>query len=398
MPCNDRTEGEQRSSSIVRRTLRLTAPGVLALIALALIALAPGPARADYLQFNLVSDGFVPAANIDPNLKNPWGISFGPATPFWVSDQVTGKSTLYNGSGTPQALVVTIPPAGGGNPTGQVFNSGIAAGAFALPTGGPANFMFATQNGTIAGWNPAAGTTAQITATAGGGASYTGLAISTGAGGNFLYAADNANGKVDVYNSSFAPTTLAGNFTDPSLPSSYVPFNIQNLGGQLFVTYMSPTLGGGVVDVFKLDGTFDHRLTSNGAGGPLADPWGVAIAPSTFGQFANAVLVGNNAALDGRISAFDATTGAFEGQLKDVLGNPIVNTGLWGLTFGNGGQGGDPNVLYIAAGLNGEQDGVFAALVPAVPEPSSAVLLGLGGASLFGLYRRRVWHVASRTA
>jgi uncharacterized protein (TIGR03118 family) len=362
-----------------------------ALAGLALAAVWPATGRADFQQTNLVSDGFVAAEHTDPNLKNPWGVSFGGKGPFWVSDQGTGVATLYNGNGVPQPgpphqpLVVSIPPGGGnGNPTGQVFNPGIAAGDFALHTGGPAVFLFASLNGTISGWN--GGNSAQLAVTQAG-AVFTGLAVNKGAGGDFLYAADNAGGKIDVYNSHFALTTLTGNFTDPNLPKGFVPFNIQKVGDHLIVTYQNPTAGGGVVDSFNTNGTFDHRIFANAAGGPLADPWGVALAPKGFGKFGGDLLVGNNAAFDGRIGAYDPTTMTFKGFLSDALGNPIVNTGLWALNFGNGGPGADPNTLFIAAGLNGEQDGVFAA-IKAVPEPASLALLGLG-AAFAARWRRR---------
>lgn len=347
--------------------------------------------RAEFFQqTNLVSSVPGLANFTDPNLKNPWGISSSAASPVWVSDQVTGKATLYNGLGQPQPtatpLVVTIPgsPTGApSGPTGQVFNN--TAADFVLTTGGRATFMFATLNGTITGWNPAHGTNAEVAASTPG-AVYTGLAIGNNGTSNFLYAANAAANKIDVFNSTFGSATLSGNFTDPNLPAGFTVYNIQQLQGTLFVTYENETAGGGVVDAFDLNGNFLRRVSSNADGGPLDSPWGLAIAPSTFGQFGGALLVGNED--DGHISAFDPTTGQFLGQLIGVDGLPIANTGLWGLKFGNGGALSNPNFLYFAAGIQGETQGLFGSL-RAVPEPASAVLVVLGALSLFVGYRRR---------
>jgi len=304
----------------------------------------------------------------DPNLKNPWGISSSASSPFWVSNQVTGTSTLYNGIGKPQPLIVTIPPGGGnGSPTGQVFNG---TSDFALSTGGKAFFLFASLNGTISGWNPAQGTLAQVAATTPG-AAYTGLALGNNGVGNFLYAANSPGNRIDVFNGSFSPTTLTGSFADPSPVAGFTVYNVQHLGSSIFVTYENEASGGGVVNEFDLNGNFIRRIFSNGDGGPLESPWGMALAPSGFGQFGGALLVGNED--DGHISAFDPTTGNFLGQLLDKDGNPIANTGLWGLWFGNGGNGGDKDKLYFAAGINNEVDGLFGSLT-AVPEPSSMAL------------------------
>jgi len=359
----------------MRLLLRITLGGWALLLA--------APAEAGliaYAQENLASDVPGLAHFTDPNLKNPWGISFPPGGPFWVSNQITGTSTLYNGAGQPLPLVVTIP--GGGNPTGQVFNG---SNDFALPTGGAARFLFASLSGSITGWNPASGTLAQV-AVPGTGTNrplYQGLAIGNNGAGNFLYAADTLNGKIDVYNGSFALTKLAGSFTDPGLPAGFAPHNIQNIGGTLYVTYERDQ-GGGVVNAFDLNGNFLRRVSFNAEGGPLDDPWGVVIAPASFGAFGNMLLVGNEG--DGRISAFNPLTGAFAGQIATLSGTPIENTGLWGLSFGTGGNGTDPNILYFVAGINDEKDGLFGA-IRAVPEPSTVVLASLGGLIL--LARRR---------
>lgn len=334
--------------------------------------------RAEFFfrQTNLVSSIPGLAAETDAHLKNPWGISSSATSPFWVSNQVTGTSTLYNSAGKPQALVVTIPSAAGGGPTGQVFNS---TTDFALANGGKALFLFANLDGTISGWNAAQGTSSSVQVITPG-AAYTGLALGNNGTGNFLYAANSAGNTIDVFNASFAPTTLAGSFNDPNLPAGFSVYNVQQIGGKLFVTYENESTGGGIVDAFDLNGNLLHRVTSNASGGPLESPWGLALAPATFGQFGGALLVGNEG--DGHISAFNATTGTFLGQLLDKNGNPLVNSGLWGLKFGNGGNGGDPNSLYFAAGIQDETEGLFGS-IRAVPEPSSAVLAGLGVLSLF---------------
>jgi uncharacterized protein (TIGR03118 family) len=354
----------------------------------ALLAGMPAWAASYFQQDNLVSDVPGLAAFTDPNLKNPWGIARSATSPFWVSNQVTGTSTIYNGAGQPQPLVVTIPAAGAGprGPTGQVFN---ATSDFALGSGGKALFLFANLDGSISGWNPAQGTHAAV-AVSTVGAVYTGLAVGNNGVGNFLYAANASANGIDVYDGTFTPTTLSsGAFTDPNLPAGFTVYNIQQVGGVLLVTYENESTGGGVVNAFDFNGNLLRRVTSNGDGGALESPWGLALAPSTFGPFGGALLVGNED--DGHISAFDFASGAFLGQLSGKNGDPIANTGLWGLAFGNGGSGGDPNKLYFAAGINDEVDGLFGSIT-AVPEPSSAALLVLGGVLVgaIALRNRRV--------
>jgi uncharacterized protein (TIGR03118 family) len=343
-----------------------------------------------FVQNNLVSDIPGLAARTDPNLVNPWGISFSATSPFWVSDAGNGKSTLYNSAGAPQALVVTIPGPGGvvpGVPTGQVFNTAAGTGAFNGDL-----FIFASATGTIAGWRGALGTTAEtLVNNSATGASYLGIALGSTGGNAYLYAANFGNGRIDVIPNGAAPA-LAGSFVDPNLPAGYAPFNVQNIGNNLFVTYALQGAGGdeetgagkGYVDMFDLNGNLVRRFASNGL---LNAPWGLARAPSTFGQFGGNLLVGNFG--DGTINAFDFATGAYTGTLRDNNGNPLVNEGLWGITFGNGGQGGNPNTLYLAAGIQDETHGLFASVTP-VPEPATTgVVAGLGLVGLCAITRLR---------
>ena len=335
------------------------------------LAFTPALSLADsYTQTNLVSDIPGLANNTDPNLKNPWGISNSATSPFWVADQGTGLSTLYNGAGLPNALVVTIPGSSGGpsGPTGTVFNS--AASGFNV-NGTKSNFIFDNLNGTISAWNGSAGTTAQVEATTAG-AIYTGLAQATNSSGTFIYAANSSpGGGINVFNSSWAPTTLTGNFTDPNLPSGLVPFNIQNIGGNLYVTYAALGPGGapmpgGVVDEFDANGNFLNRIAT---GGDLFAPWGITIAPSGFGAYSNDLLIGNFG--NGEILAYDATTDLFLGILDGANGDPLVNDHLWALETRNA-PGFNPNALYFTAGINDQVDGLLGQITLA-PEPSSIV-------------------------
>ena len=331
-----------------------------------------------YVQTNLVSDGSVAAKTIDPNLINPWGIAESGSSPFWVGDNHTGVSTLYNTAGVKQGLTVTIPPGGGkGAPSGLAFNASSGTGAFNSDL-----FLFATENGTLAGWRGALGAAAETLFTSSTpNADYTGLALI----GNQAYLADNVNNRIDVVDGNTA--MLTGSFTDPSVPAGYAPFNIQNIGGKLYVTY-ALTAGGGVGDGFvDIFDPVTHTFTRLISGGVLADPWGLALAPSTFGIFANDLLVGNFA--DGTINAFDPNSGAKLGTLMTPGGLTISNDSLWALQFGNGGNGGDKNTLYFTAGLTNEEHGLFGAIT-FVPEPTSMVLLGTGLAGVMMRRKRRV--------
>jgi len=331
-----------------------------------------------YSQVNLVSNIPGLAAQTDPNLTNPWGIASSGTSPFWVSDNGSGKATLYNTPGVPQSLVVTIPGVGGsaGTPTGQIFNSSANFNGDL--------FIFSGEDGTLTGWRGALGTTAEVLAdNSASGAVYKGLASGTTAQGTYLYVADFHNNQITVVPGTGAPA-LSGNFTDPNLPVGFAPFNIQNLGGQLYVTYAKQDAtghddvagaGNGFLDVFDLNGNLVKRLISNG---PLNSPWGMAIAPAGWGAAGGDLLVGNFG--DGLINVFDST-GAYLGSLGTVGGTPLTNSGLWGLKFGNGGNGGLADSLYITAGLNDEQDGLFAQIT-AVPEPGTWLLFAGGLAAL----------------
>jgi uncharacterized protein (TIGR03118 family) len=273
---------------------------------------------------------------------------------------------LYNAAGVPQALVVSMPvhatpPQG---PTGQVFTGGLG---FTTAAGPAALFVFATLAGTIDAWN--AGTTAVTQFTASDGAIYTGLAQT----GSLLYAADTRNGKIDVFNTAFQKTTVTGTFTDPSVPAGFTPYDIQTINGKLYVEYAKQNSPGGFIGVFDASGNLLQHI----ADAHLNGPWGITQAPAGFGTFANDLLVGNFG--DGKINAFDPTSGVFLGVLSDTAGNPIVNSGLWALQFRSATSGFDPNSLFFTAGINNEANGLFGKIQVA-PEPgaTSLLLLGLG--------------------
>jgi uncharacterized protein (TIGR03118 family) len=357
--------------------------------ALALFAAAAVPAFSQsttatitnnvYVQHNLVSDIPGMADFTDAHLVNPWGLSESTGSPFWISNQGSATSTIYNGSGVASTTVVAIPSGATKQsltgPTGQVQNSSTG---FLLSNGKAASFIFATQDGTISAWNGGSVATVLVDNSSAG-AVYTGLALY--AAGPNLYAANFNSGKIEVFDTNFHATTVSGGFTDPNLPSGYAPYNIQNLGGKLYVTYALQNTnknepisaaGNGLVDVFDTSGNVLQRLVSNG---PLNAPWGVAIAPSTFGAFGGALLVGNFG--DGTINAFNLTTGSSLGALQNQSGSPIANSGLWALTFGNGKSGGDPNTLYFTAGIQGQVHGLLASIAP--PAAVSSLSNGASG-------------------
>jgi uncharacterized protein (TIGR03118 family) len=330
---------------------------------------------AGYLQTNLVSDVPGLAINLDPNLKNPWGLVASPSSPWWVSDNNAGVSTLYNGAGQPfpiaSPLVVTIPTASGpgtlGSPSGVVFNG--SKTDFIVSQGkksGPAAFIFATEDGLIAAWSPAVDRTNAIVEATVPGAMYEGLTSLTTGLGTFLLAA-NQNGGIDVFDSKF---NLIHTANDTKVPAGFAPYGIQNINGKIYVTYADPNaspsaVGNGLVDVFDpLTGNF-HRLIT---GGHLNLPWGMVIAPSDFGQFSGDLLVGNVA--DGHIDAYNPRTGRFLGQLRTSDGKLFTEPGLWSLKFGNGSVAGDPDTLFFTAGINNYADGLLGSLqVPRHPAP-----------------------------
>ena len=358
-------------------------------IGAALASLSAPIVAANFEAQNLVTDDQLahPARILDTGLKNAWGLSYAPNGPFWLSSNGTGTSPLYKVDGatqatTKQGLVVSIP--GDGSVTGQVFNSN-AATAFNRDV-----FLFVSEDGTISGWRGALGATAEVLATASASNVYKGAAFATITGNSYLYAANFRSGAVDVLKGSAAAPTLAGMFTDPNLPAGYAPFNVQNLAGSLYVTYAVQDAGKhdeiagvglGMVDRFDLRGNFLSRVAT---GGTLDAPWGLAIAPSSFGAMAGALLVGNFG--DGRINAYDAGSNAFLGQVLDANGAPLVIDGLWAIAPGNDGSAGSSSLLYFTAGPDNESHGLFGVLV-AVPEPSTYALLLVGLAAVAS----RVW-------
>jgi uncharacterized protein (TIGR03118 family) len=352
-----------------------------------------GTARADAVSVtNLVTDDQAvnPAKITDPFLKNAWGVSYAPGGPFWVSDNATGVATLYQvnpatnattkvilGSPPDASGGVVIPPPGAGIPTGQVFNSASSTGAFDRNA-----FLFVSEDGTISGWRGALGTTAEILQSPDIANVYKGTTLDTTGGHSYLLAANFRQGTIDVLKGDASAPGLTGKFTDPTLPANFAPFNIQTLGSTIYVTYAlqdsakhddQPGAGHGIVDAFDLQGNFLGRL---GTMGSLNSPWGLAIAPASFGSLAGDLLVGNFG--DGRINVFSADPAApgFLGQLTGADGKPIAIDGLWGLLPGNDGNGGSSQDVYFSAGPNGETDGLFGVIraVQAVPEPSSLVL------------------------
>jgi uncharacterized protein (TIGR03118 family) len=336
-------------------------------------SMTAGPTASGFVATHLVSNvntatNPYSGSNADPRLVNAWGIAFNPQGFVWVANNGTSTSTLYDGAGVAQSLVVSIPPgpAGSAKPTGIVFNG---SSSFAVSQGGVSGasvFIFAGESGTISGWAPNVNMTNAILAVDGSaqGKIYKGLAISSAGGAPRLYAADFHNGVVDVFDGNFAPVVSGGAFVDPALPAGYAPFGIQAIGSQIFVAYAKQDAqaedeaagsGLGALDVFDTAGNLVQRLIP--PGGKLNAPWAIVKAPANFGPFGNDLLVGNFG--DGTINAFNPATGAFVGTLSDGGGTPLVIDGLWGLAFGNGISAQPTNTLFYAAGPADETNGVY---------------------------------------
>jgi uncharacterized protein (TIGR03118 family) len=348
--------------------------------------------QSGYSQTNLVSNTAGVATTTDPQLLNPWGISFIPGSDFWLANNNSGTSTLYDNHGNKDAtLVVTIPGATG-NPNGNC-SPGCPTGTVANGNGiyfGGGQFIFDTEDGIIANWTGASNTATVAFDNSASGAVYKGLALINSTS---LLAANFNSGKVDVFDRNFNPVPLSGSFTDPNLPPGFAPHGIHVIGNQIYVAYAmqdtgkhdsQPGAGLGQVDIFDANGSFIKTFVASG--GQLNAPWGVVAAPATFGAFPNAILVGNFG--DGTIDAFD-TTGKFLGQLTDSSNKPLVNPGLWDMVFGGGGASGDPGTLYLTAGggnqpnfpAGGSTTSVFASVVAAATVGSPDFSLNLSAPS-----------------
>lgn len=316
---------------------------------------------------NLVSDIAGVARHTDENLVNPWGLAISPTGAIWVANADAGVATVYDsqGRGLPtedNPLVVTIPPAPpsteGGSPTGQVFNPTADFVVTANGHSGKAIFLFATEDGTISGWNPNVDPTNAVIGAdrSSTGAIYKGLALGVIGGNSFLFATNFHAGTVDIFDKNFAPVTKAGAFEDPNLPDGFAPFGIQNIQNRIYVTYAQqdanaeddvPGPGAGFVNVFDLQGNFIKRFASQGT---LNAPWGLARPQEKFGKFGNALFVGNFG--DGRINVFDLTTGMFLAQLENADDEPLAFDGLWSLVFSG-------KSLFFTAGIADEEHGLF---------------------------------------
>ncbi|MDX6456142.1 MAG: hypothetical protein QOD48_2249 [Gaiellaceae bacterium] len=347
-------------------TLRHVIAGIAVVAALAAGSASAGIQDDVFTVHDLVADsaGTTPVA--DASLVNAWGLTAGPTTPWWSSNNGTNTSTLYNAIGAKQALTVSVPA----GPTGTVFNG--SATDFVVSQGGKsgaARFLFATEAGQILGWSPAVNATTAITGadSSAGGAVYKGLAVAA----DRLYATDFHNGRVDVFDKSFAPVSLP--FQDPNLPKGYAPFGIQALAGSIFVTYAVQDAakkddvagaGAGYVDQYTTDGQFVARVASGGRkNAPPNAPWGLAMAPASFSVFSGDLLIGNFG--NGRVSAYqDRGSGkwVYKGQLRRGDQTLIAVDGLWGIAFGNDAAAGPATSLYFTAGPGGEAHGSFGSI------------------------------------
>lgn len=352
-------------SPIFRRNLAAT---VLAVLASPALLPAAGPNS--YIVHNLVSNIPGLADVTDPNLVDPWGMSASATSPFWLSNHFSGTATVISGAGVVSATVVVVPGGKGATsptkPTGQVQNP---TTQFVLANGRPASFIFVTEDGALSAWNT--GTLAELKQDNSATAVYKGLAINPNATAPLLYAANFKSGGIDVFDGKFAPTTVPGGFKDPNLPAGFAPFNIWPVGGKLYVMYAKQDAnkvldvagaGNGVVDVFDFNGNLLNRLITNGV---LNSPWGIALAPPSWGAFDGALLVANFG--DGTINAFDVTSGKLLGTLKNASGDNVVLPGLWAILFGAGIRSADPNTLYFVSGVptgSTARRGIYGTIAP----------------------------------
>ncbi len=335
------------------------------------VTLLSSAALAQYQLTNLVSNQVTAARHVDPLLANAWGLARGAGSPWWISDNDTGWLTLYDAAGKQIPLRVLIPTAGNGpasptglngpgTPTGIVYNGSLTD--FQIQ-GWSSPFIFATLDGTISAWAPGLNANQSIIAVdnSANKAMYTGLAITSNASGNFLYAADNTNNHIDMFDGNF---NLVKSFGDPAIPSNFSVFGIQDINGLVYVAYAMPNVGaGGFIDLFTEDGTFVKTLIQ---GLPLNQAWGIAAAPPNFGPLSNTLLVSNNS-VNGTINGFDPITGKFVGTIKDQNGKPIILNNLWGIAFGGGNKtNGATNELFVTVGQGigtAELAGTFASIV-----------------------------------
>jgi len=351
--------------------MQICRTAVAACLGLVLVMVS-APAQAQYHLTNLVSNQVHQAPTIDPLLANAWGLARSATGPWWINDNDTGWSTIYDAAGKIEPLRVLIPTAGNGPvsptglngpgaPTGIVFNG--SSTDFQVQ-GKPSVFLFATLDGTISAWVPAVNANLALIAVdnSANKASYTGLAITNNASGNYLYAADNANNVIDMYDGNF---NLVTSFADPNAPANLAVFGIQDINGLVYVAYAVPNVGaGGLIDIFKEDGTFVKTLVQ---GTTLNQDWGIAAAPANFGPLSNTLLVSNNS-VNGTINGFDPATGKLVGTIKDENGKPIVLNNLWGIAFGGGNKNnGATNELFVTVGPGigpNELAGTFLSIKP----------------------------------
>jgi uncharacterized protein (TIGR03118 family) len=356
----------------------------------------------DFAKSNLVShDGSIAGTRTDPQLINPWGLAFSGTSPIWVADSGSNRSTIYDGTGIVQNLIVAVNAGTGGNaePTGIVINDTpadfiVASGAQSAG----AVFIFAGENGSIAGWSPTVNGTQAINAYNENNAVFKGLAIAKRGGVNFLYATDFRNNAVVVVDRTFAKVTVPGGFTDANLPAGYAPFGIQALQiegqARIVVTYARQDMvardevvgvGLGLVNVFDVNGTLVRRLVQ--PGGALNAPWGIALAPTTWGTLSSKLLIGNVGS--GAIHAFDPVTGDGFGAVNDAAGAPIVTQNLRGIAFGNGARNTPRTTLYFAAGISSQAGGLFGRIdlgptPPDIVAPTVAITAPAEGATVSG--------------